>query len=254
MAIAKIKTDEERARLDAIFAEIEAAERGELFEPEPQQDQQKSAKELRLENRPINEIVGDARTSDFPAYYKTQLQVQMMVTGATEAHLAVAFSGQDFVIYKMDYDEGLAADILKAVEGFWPCVENNTMPEADGSEATQDYLKEKYAVGKAGTEKAADDSFIFLVKAFAAAKAATKEAQEKEDELGNRIRAYMGEATVVPGWCTWKNSKDSQKTVWEDVAAELLATLSPEAKSEVIARHTVIKPGNRTLRITAKGL
>jgi hypothetical protein len=62
VAIAKIKTEEERARLDAIFAEIEAAERGELFEPEPQQDPQKSPTELRLENRPINEIVGDARS------------------------------------------------------------------------------------------------------------------------------------------------------------------------------------------------
>lgn len=64
MAMAKIKTDEERARLDAIFAEIEAAERGEFDKPtqNAQQDQQKSAKELRLENRPINEIVGDARS------------------------------------------------------------------------------------------------------------------------------------------------------------------------------------------------
>lgn len=61
MPLAKINTEEERARLDAIFAEIEASERGELFEPEPQQDPHKSAKELRLENRPINEIVGDAR-------------------------------------------------------------------------------------------------------------------------------------------------------------------------------------------------
>lgn len=201
-----------------------------------------------------NESWGDAWTSEFPEYYKTQLQVQMMVTGATEAHLAVTFSGQDFYIYKMEYDEALASEILKAVEGFWPCVENNTMPEADGSDATQEYLKEKYAVGKPEQEKAADDSFIFLIKALAAAKAATKEAETKEAELANRVKAYMGEATVVPGWCTWKNSKDSQETVWEDVAAELLATLSPEAKSEVIARHTVIKPGNRTLRITAKGL
>jgi len=62
VAMAKIKTEEERARLDAIFAEIEAAERGELFEPEPQPDPQKSPTELRLENRPINEIVGDARS------------------------------------------------------------------------------------------------------------------------------------------------------------------------------------------------
>lgn len=61
MPLAKIKTEEERARLDAIFAEIEAAERGELFEPEPQQDPQKSAKELRLESQDIKQIVGNAK-------------------------------------------------------------------------------------------------------------------------------------------------------------------------------------------------
>ena len=33
MPLAKIKTEEERARLDAIFAEVEAAERGETLEP-----------------------------------------------------------------------------------------------------------------------------------------------------------------------------------------------------------------------------
>ena len=61
MPLAKIKTEEERARLDAIFAEVEAAERGELFEPEPQQDPQKSAKELRLENQDVKQIVGNAK-------------------------------------------------------------------------------------------------------------------------------------------------------------------------------------------------
>ena len=33
MPLAKIKTEEERARLDAIFAELEAAERGDTPEP-----------------------------------------------------------------------------------------------------------------------------------------------------------------------------------------------------------------------------
>ena len=45
-----------------------------------------------------NEKWGDAWTDQFPEYYKAQLQVQMMVTGATFAHLAVMFSGQDFFI------------------------------------------------------------------------------------------------------------------------------------------------------------
>lgn len=33
MPLAKIKTEEERARLDRIFAEVEAADRGDVLEP-----------------------------------------------------------------------------------------------------------------------------------------------------------------------------------------------------------------------------
>ena len=79
-----------------------------------------------------NEKWGDAWTDQFPEYYKAQLQVQMMVTGATFAHLAVMFSGQDFFIYSMEYDEDMAQKILDASDEFWPYVENDQMPEAHG--------------------------------------------------------------------------------------------------------------------------
>ena len=132
---------------------------------------------------------GEAYTSDFPDYYKAQLQVQMMVTGAKFAHLAVMFSGQDFFIYVMEYDEELAQKILDATEAFWPYVEGDQMPEADGSDAT--------------TEEA--------VKALQKAKADKKDAEKREAEFSNRIKVYMGDATVIPGICTWKNNKDGER-------------------------------------------
>ena len=197
---------------------------------------------------------GDAWTSDFPDYYKTQLQVQMMVTGAKFAHLAVMFSGQDFNIYTMDYDEELAQQILEASEAFWPYVENSEMPEVSGSDAASDYIKDKYGVGTPDKEKKADEDLKKYVEDYKDACTAEKAAKLKKDEAGNRIKVFMGEATIVPGFCTWKNAKDSQKTDWEAVAAELMAGMDPSQKADVIGRHTEIKPGARTLRITAKGL
>ena len=196
---------------------------------------------------------GDAWTSEFPDYYKTQLQVQMLVTGAKFAHLAVMFSGQDFNIYTMEYDEELAQRILDASEAFWPYVEHGEMPEVSGSDTASDYIKDKYAVGTPDLEKEADESLQKYVADYKAATAAEKDAKAKKDEAGNRIKVFMGDATVVPGFCTWKNAKDSQNTDWEAVAEVAMSNLTVIEREELVAKYTETKPGARTLRITAKG-
>ena len=197
---------------------------------------------------------GDAWTDEFPDYYKTQLQVQMMVTGARFAHLAVMFSGQDFFIYQIEWNDELARQIVEAADGLFELIASGEMPEAGGDDNTSAYIKDHFAVGTPDKEKEADDDVKAYVEAYNAASAAEKDAKAKKDEAANRIKVFMGDATVIPGFCTWKNAKDSQKTDWEAVAAELLAGLNPEQKAEIINRHTEIKPGARTLRITAKGL
>lgn len=201
-----------------------------------------------------NEKWGDAWTDEFPEYYKTQLQVQMMVTGAKFAHLAVMFSGQDFNIYTMEYDEELAQKIVDASEAFWPYVENSEMPEASGSESTSNYIKEHFAEGTPDKEKEPDEELAKNVEAYVKASEEEKSAQARKDEAGNRIKVFMGDATVVPGFCTWKNNKDSQKTDWEAVAKAAMENMSVLDRDKLVAKFTETKPGNRTLRITAKGL
>jgi len=69
MAIAKIKTDEERERLDRIFAEVEAAERGDTMEPvdtrtqEQRDEDNRRAKIDRLANLEIKEFVGNVKAN-----------------------------------------------------------------------------------------------------------------------------------------------------------------------------------------------
>ena len=197
---------------------------------------------------------GEAYTSDFPEYYKAQLQVQMMVTGAKFAHLAVMFSGQDFFIYTMEYDEELAKKILDAADAFWPYVDGDQMPEADGSEATTEYIKKEFSVGHADEEKEATDEVIEAVKALQKAKADKKDAEKREAEFSNRIKVYMGEATVIPGICTWKNNKDGESIDWESIATIAMAGMDAAERAALIAQHTAKKTGNRVLRITAKGI
>lgn len=69
MAIAKIKTEEERARLDAIFAEIEAMERGEQLPkadsrtPAQIAEDNRKAKIDRLANADIKEFLGNVKAN-----------------------------------------------------------------------------------------------------------------------------------------------------------------------------------------------
>lgn len=199
-----------------------------------------------------NEKWGDAWTDQFPEYYKAQLQVQMMVTGATFAHLAVMFSGQDFFIYTMEYDEDMAQKILDATEEFWPYVENDQMPEADGSDEATEYIKSEFAMGDAAVKDPTEE-ILEALKDLQKAKLDEKDAQTRKAEAENKIKVYMCDATVIKGVCTWKNNKDSVKTDWEQVASVALASMSAEDQKKLIASYTTTKPGARVLRITAKG-
>lgn len=200
-----------------------------------------------------NEKWGDAWTDQFPEYYKAQLQVQMMVTGATFAHLAVMFSGQDFFIYTMGYDEEMAQKILDASDEFWPLVERDKMPEADGSDEASEYIKSEFARGDDAAVKEPTEEILEALKGLQKAKLDEKDAQTRKAEFENRIKIFMGDATAIKGVCTWNNNKDSVKTDWEQVASVALASMSAEDQKKLIASYTKTKPGARVLRITAKG-
>lgn len=200
-----------------------------------------------------NEKWGDAWTDQFPEYYKAQLQVQMMITGAKFAHLAVMFSGQDFFIYQMEWDEDMAQKILDASDEFWPFVERDNMPEADGSDEATEYIKSEFARGDAAAVKDPTEEILEALKGLQKAKLDEKDAQDRKTEFENRIKLFMGDATAIKGVCTWKNNKDSVKTDWEQVASVALASMSAEDQKKLVASYTTTKPGARVLRITAKG-
>lgn len=68
MALAKIKIEEERARLDIIFAEIESAERGELFQRDERTKEQidadnRKAKIDRLANADLKEFIVNVKSN-----------------------------------------------------------------------------------------------------------------------------------------------------------------------------------------------
>lgn len=80
MPTAKIKTEEERARLDQIFAEIEAAERGEFDTQETQKQdtvQTKNKAEERLAKLDCKEFIGNIKSLCNQEFFKTKWEKVM---------------------------------------------------------------------------------------------------------------------------------------------------------------------------------
>lgn len=81
MALARIKTEEERARLDAIFAEIEAMERGEPLPvadsrtPAQVSEDNRRAKIDRLANSDLKEFIGNVKSNIGNGAFTTKWEI-----------------------------------------------------------------------------------------------------------------------------------------------------------------------------------
>ena len=83
---------------------------------------------------------GESGTSDFPEYYRYQLQHYMSVTGIANADIAVLIGGNDFRIFPVEKNEELIDHIIQKEKEFWECVQQKREPEP----MTLNDLKVKY--------------------------------------------------------------------------------------------------------------
>ena len=105
--------------------------------------------------------VGKFKGGDFPTSYYAQCVAYMAVTKLPVWYLAVVVLGKEFKVFKMvrdgqdanmpDWCESVTViddaefDAIKSsVLDFWQHVENETMPEVDGSKSTSDTLTAMY--------------------------------------------------------------------------------------------------------------
>lgn len=198
---------------------------------------------------------GESGTDEIPVNYKIQLHVQMMVMNARMAHLAVLFSGQDFRVYQVNYDEDLADTIETAADRFWDKYmsegsEEQPMPTADASQT--ETIKKVLAKGVKDKKVDATEEIIKVAKTLVSVKARSKELADKEAVLSNRIKLFMSDATICEGVCTWKNNKDTVKTDWQTLAEHLLEGRTAEERESIVKNFTVTTPGNRVLKITVE--
>ena len=95
----------------------------------------------------------EIKTSKFawdevPAYYVSQIQHYMAVTGLQHAYCAALFGGEDFQVFEVPRDDRYIDAMIELEAAFWEKVTDHLSPEIDGSEATHKAVRATYEAEK----------------------------------------------------------------------------------------------------------
>lgn len=141
-----------------------------------------------------------------PAYYQTQVQHYLCVTGIQKAYVAVLIGGNSFRIFEVDADKEIQNMLIAVEKKFWNKVQNMIRPEMDGSDAAKNLLDSLYRGGIEETIVMPDDA-IEYVDAYIEACAEEDNAKVKKQDAANHIKAFLGDydkATCLGHTISWK--------------------------------------------------
>lgn len=129
---------------------------------------------------------------EFPVQYYAQCVHYLAVTGADRWYLAVLAYGRGFFTVVLERDQAEIDALMAAEADFWKLVEQDTPPDADGSEATSAALREIFPI----SEQTTADLFgrDSVLREYMRLKEDKKALDTRIGEIENTIKADMGEA------------------------------------------------------------
>lgn len=181
---------------------------------------------------------------EYPEQWYCQMTHYLAVGEYDKAYLAVLVNCRELKLFELERDEAEIESLMSAEENFWRLVKADTAPETDGSEATSKALSEVFptsdgsSVNLMGYESDMD-SYMALSKQIS-------ELTKLKDAVGNRIKAFMGNA--AKGESTrYKVSYSSSERRSFDKGK--FASTHPNIALDDFYKATV----TRSFRITEKG-
>lgn len=182
-----------------------------------------------------------------------QCQHEMLVTGATECHVAVLFGHHTFRVYPLLRSDTFLEALRPLLRDFWhDNVLARVPPPLTGHERDAAIVaRDNPASG--GVYRNATPAQATIVNELREAVEQSKVADYRVEQLKTRIKEMIGPALglIGPfGRITWKKNNDSARVDWEAVAIEyrrlaVAASIPADALDAVIKERTTVKEGPR---------
>lgn len=139
-----------------------------------------------------------------------QTHHQMAAADADVAYAAACVGGNKLRWMRIERNDQFIEQLIDKLVEFWDCVTNRRLPPVDGSLGTTKALGRLFPEDSGESlvlPAEADDWLLALDEA----RAEIKESEKREDELKNRFKALLGEATqgLLPSGrkVTWKTQQ-----------------------------------------------
>lgn len=130
-----------------------------------------------------------------PLKYQIQVQHQLAVTGLQYGYLFGLVGGQEPFAHRIERNDSFIENALIPVcERFVKCLESNTPPQVDGSDATSQAIRLLHPDDD-GTEVRLDARFVDLDARLEQLKRDAKVITDEQKLIENEIRASIGSAT-----------------------------------------------------------
>lgn len=133
--------------------------------------------------------------NSIPDEYMLQIQHYMAVTGFKAAYIAVLIGGNTFKWRLVERDEELISMLIELESAFWNCVQNDTPPPIDGSDACAKFLAEKFSESKNSKIELLDNA-AELIQNYESACEQLNALTEQKQLAENLLKQMLGENEV----------------------------------------------------------
>jgi len=186
---------------------------------------------------------GEWDGDNIPDSYQLQLQHYMAVTGAEYSYIAVLIGGNRFKWKGIPRDSALIEVLIKLESEFWDHVQRFEPPQLDGSDASVEYINQRFPDSIPQTKIELPDKAVELIEQYEVACEKVDKATEDKQYAENSLKQMLGEneaGTVGNSLVTWKN-----------VIRERLDSKSLRAEHPTLYRKYANKSSHRRFSIRA---
>lgn len=129
---------------------------------------------------------------EIPDMYIVQVQHYLAVTGYEKGYIAVLIGGNKFIWKEIVRDEELINILITEEEEFWKTyILGNEIPDVDGSEATSQFLKNKYR-DSVEVQRLLDKDDEIVIRALNKIKEEEKDIRYRKATLENQLKQKLG--------------------------------------------------------------
>ena len=168
-----------------------------------------------------------------PEEYILQVQHYLEVCGMDKAYIAALIGGNKFIFHTIYRDDELIRNLISREKEFWEgCVLTGTEPVMDDSDATRDYLNQKYSDPIEGSIQLQEDMKSVLAE-YQDVDCKIKELEKQKTGFANQIKAAMGEYET--------GEVDGTVVSWKKISRESLDSKRlRKEQPEVFAEYTSV--------------